>query len=219
MSAPLLSALPQVKPQIMVQWFLMMTLLAVVPTMLMLTTSFIRNIIVLGFVRQAVGQPQVPPQPVIVAMALFLTYFSMNPVFTEINTKSLQPYLKGSITETQAMESALTPLRASMLKRTRRKDLLLFVHLAHLRPASPAEVPIHVLIPAFVSSELRAAFSIGFLIFLPFLVIDIVVASVLMSMGMMMIPPTVISLPVKLLLFVLIDGWNLILRGLVLGAV
>ena len=213
-----LSFLPQAKPEVVMQWFLLTTLLAIAPMLLMLTTSFTRIIIVLSFVRQAVGQPQVPPQPVIVAMAIFLTFFTMQPVFKQMDEGALQPYLHGRISETQAIEKALPPLRDSMLARTRRKDLILFVRMARIKPATPADVPIHVLIPAFASSELRDAFTVGFLIYLPFLVIDIVVASVLMSMGMMMVPPTVVSLPVKLLLFVLIDGWSLILRGLVLGA-
>lgn len=214
---PLLQSITVPDSKTVLQYLLLFTFMSIIPTILLLTTSFTRIVIVLGFLKHAVGQPQVPPNTVIIAMAMFLTFFTMHPAFSEISTNALKPYMQGQLTESQAVTAGIAPLRRSMLKRTRRKDLALFLDFAKLTPSTPEEVPTYVLIPAYMSSELRIAFQIGFMIFFPFLVIDIVVASILMSMGMMMVPPTIISMPFKLLLFVLIDGWNIILRGLVTG--
>jgi len=196
----------------------LMTVLSLAPAILMLTTSFTRIIIVLSFLRQAIGTPTIPPNQVILGLALFLTFFNMNPVFSKVNDEALQPYLKGAISQQTALKKALDPMRDFMFRQTREKDLALFVYLSKSpRPASPADVPTLVLIPAFVISELKTAFQMGFLIYIPFLIIDMVVASTLMSMGMLMLPPVTISLPFKILLFVLIDGWHLIVRSLMLS--
>jgi len=196
----------------------LMTVLSLAPAILMLTTSFTRIIIVLSFLRQAIGTPTIPPNQVILGLALFLTFFNMNPVFSRVNDEALQPYLKGQLTQEKALSRALEPMRDFMFRQTREKDLALFVYLSKgPRPASPADVPTLVLIPAFVTSELKTAFQMGFLIYIPFLIIDMVVASTLMSMGMLMLPPVTISLPFKVLLFVLIDGWHLIVRSLMLS--
>ncbi|HTB22109.1 MAG TPA: flagellar type III secretion system pore protein FliP [bacterium] len=196
----------------------LMTVLSLAPAILMLTTSFTRIIIVLSFLRQAIGTPTIPPNQVILGLALFLTFFNMNPVFSKVNDTALQPYLKGQLSQQAALTKALDPIRDFMFRQTREKDLALFVYLSKSpRPASPADVPTLVLIPAFVTSELKTAFQMGFLIYIPFLIIDMVVASTLMSMGMLMLPPVTISLPFKILLFVLIDGWHLIVRSLMLS--
>jgi len=193
----------------------MLTVLSLAPAILMLTTSFTRIIIVLSFLRQALGTQQIPPNQVLLGLALFLTFFNMNPVFSKVNDEALQPYLKGQIKQELALEKALKPMREFMFRQTRQKDLALFVYLSKsTRPASPQDVPTLVLIPAFVLSELKTAFQMGFLIYIPFLIIDMVVASTLMSMGMLMLPPVTISLPFKILLFVLVDGWHLIVRSL-----
>lgn len=193
----------------------MLTVLSLAPAILMLTTSFTRIIIVLSFLRQALGTQQIPPNQVLLGLALFLTFFNMNPVFSKVNDEALQPYLKGSIKQDVAMERALAPMRDFMFRQTRQKDLALFVYLSKSpRPANPGDVPTLVLIPSFVLSELKTAFQMGFLIYIPFLIIDMVVASTLMSMGMLMLPPVTISLPFKILLFILIDGWHLIVRSL-----
>jgi flagellar biosynthetic protein FliP len=193
----------------------MLTVLSLAPAILMLTTSFTRIIIVLSFLRQAMGTQQIPPNQVLLGLALFLTFFNMNPVFSKVNDDALQPYLKGQIKQDAALEKALVPMRDFMFRQTRQKDLALFVYLSKSpRPATPKDVPTLVLIPAFVLSELKTAFQMGFLIYIPFLIIDMVVASTLMSMGMLMLPPVTISLPFKILLFVLIDGWHLIVRSL-----
>jgi flagellar biosynthetic protein FliP len=193
----------------------LLTVLSLAPAILMLTTSFTRIIIVLSFLRQALGTQQIPPNQVLLGLALFLTFFNMNPVFSQVNDQALQPYLKGQIAQEAALNKALTPMRDFMFRQTRQKDLALFVYLSKSpRPASPADVPTLVLIPSFVLSELKTAFQMGFLIYIPFLIIDMVVASTLMSMGMLMLPPVTISLPFKVLLFVLIDGWHLIVRSL-----
>lgn len=193
----------------------LMTVLSLAPAILMLTTSFTRIIIVLSFLRQALGTQQIPPNQVLLGLALFLTFFNMNPVFSKVNDEALQPYLKGQIAQEVALTKALKPMREFMFKQTRQKDLALFVYLSKSpRPASPEDVPSLVLIPAFVLSELKTAFQMGFLIYIPFLIIDMVVASTLMSMGMLMLPPVTISLPFKILLFILIDGWHLIVRSL-----
>ena len=193
----------------------MLTVLSLAPAILMLTTSFTRIVIVLSFLRQALGTQQIPPNQVLIGLALFLTFFNMNPVFSQVNDQALQPYLKGQIAQEAALTRALKPMRELMFRQTRQKDLALFVYLSKApRPASPDDVPTLVLIPAFVLSELKTAFQMGFLIYIPFLIIDMVVASTLMSMGMLMLPPVTISLPFKVLLFVLIDGWHLIVRSL-----
>ena len=194
----------------------LLTVLTLAPAILMLMTSFTRIVIVLSFVRQAIGTQMMPPNQVIVGLALFLTFFVMAPVAGDINTTALQPYAQGQITQAVAFERAQEPLRKFMFKQTRQKDLALFVSMAKMeRPRRPSDIPTHVLIPAFIISEMKTAFQIGFVIYLPFLVIDMVVASILMSMGMMMLPPIMISLPFKLILFVLVDGWHLLSRGLV----
>jgi len=192
------------------QILLLLTVLSLAPTLLVLLTSFTRVIVVLSFVRTALGTQQVPPNQVLVGLALFLTFFIMAPVVKDVNQNALQPYLKSRISQSVALDRASQPLRKFMLKQTREKDLQLFYGLANEpRPATQADVPTYILIPAFVISELKTAFEIGFAIYVPFIVIDMVVASILLSMGMMMIPPVIISLPFKILVFLLVDGWNL----------
>ena len=197
------------------QILLLLTVLSVAPAILLMMTSFVRIVIVLSFVRQAIGTQQMPPNQVIVGLALFLTFFIMSPVFNQINDTALQPYLNKTMSQEQALSKAAEPLRTFMLKQTDDKDLGLLVEISGKTVARPQDVPTMTLIPAFMLSELKRAFQIGFMIFIPFLVIDMVVASVLMSMGMMMLPPVIISLPFKLLLFVLVDGWTLIVGSLV----
>jgi flagellar biosynthetic protein FliP len=195
---------------------LVMTVLTLAPAILIMMTSFTRLIIVFSFLRQAMGVQQMPPNQVLVGLALFLTFFIMGPAFNEINTKGVQPYLNGTISQDQALDASLAPLRKFMLKQTRPADLSLFVRMAKMeKPKTLADVPTMVLVPAFIVSELKTAFQIGFIIFLPFLVIDMVAASVLMAMGMMMLPPVVISLPLKIMLFVLVDGWSLLVGSMV----
>ena len=191
--------------------------IALVPAALFTLTGFTRILIVLGFIRTGLGTPTAPPNQVLVGIALFLTIFVMAPTFTKINTEAVQPLRKEQISQTVALERAQAPMREFMFDQTRTKDLALFVKLsgAKTAPKTRADIPTYVLIPAFIISELKTAFQIGFLIFLPFLVIDLVVSSTLMSMGMMMLPPVLISLPFKILLFVLVDGWNLVTRSLV----
>jgi flagellar biosynthetic protein FliP len=201
-----------------VQILILLTVLALIPAILIVMTAFVRIVVVLSVVRSAIGIPQLPPNQVIISLALILTFFVMNPAWKEINDQALQPFLDGRLDQQAAMERGLQPLRAFMLKQVREADLALFINLAGLpRPYDEKDVPTHVLIPAFVVSELRAAFQMAFVIYVPFLVIDMVVSSALLSMGMMMLPPTVVSLPFKLLLFVLVDGWQLIARSLVLS--
>jgi flagellar biosynthetic protein FliP len=197
------------------QILFMLTVLSLAPAILMLTTSFTRIIIVLSFLRQAMGTQQIPPNQVLLGLALFLTFFNMNPVFSRINNEALQPYLNGKLPQAQALDKAVAPMRDFMFHQTREKDLALFVSLSKSpRPAGPADVPTMVLIPAFVLSEIKTAFQMGFIIYIPFLIIDMVVASTLMSMGMLMLPPVTISLPFKILLIVMIDGFHLIVRSL-----
>jgi flagellar biosynthetic protein FliP len=199
-----------------VKILLVLTLLTFVPVLVLTMTSFTRLVVVFSLLRNALGTQQAPPQQVIVGLALFLTFFVMQPVWTEIYETSLGPYIDGQIEEREALERALGPMRAFMLRETRNKDLALFVGLSRIDPpAGPSDVPTHVLIPAFITSELKTAFEISFLLYIPFLVIDMVVSSVLMSMGMMLLPPVMISLPFKLMLFVLADGWNLLVESLV----
>ncbi len=190
---------------------LVLTMLALLPALVLTMTSFVRTVVVLSFVRQGVGAPQTPPNQVVIGLALFLSLFTMAPVATEVKTVSYDAYETGQLTETQALEAAVTPLRKFMLRQTREEDLRLFYDAAGAElPLSAADVPLRYAIPAFVISELTTAFQMGVMILLPFLVIDLAVASMLMSMGMMMVPPATLSLPIKLLLFVLVDGWNLI---------
>ena len=200
------------------QILIMLTILSLAPSILIMVTSFTRIVVVFHFLRTALGTQTTPPNQVIVGLALFITIAIMSPVFTELNTKAIKPYTAGKIKQEQAIEKGLSPLREFMLKQTREKDLKLFMDL-NKKSADDIkdydDIPITIVIPAFIISELRAAFIIGFLIYLPFIVIDMVVASTLMSMGMMMLPPTTISLPFKLLLFVLADGWNLVIGQLV----
>jgi len=199
-----------------VQLLLMIGALSLVPAALFTLTGFTRILIVLSFIRTGLGTPTAPPNQVLVGIALFLTIFVMAPTFTKIKTDAFDPLQKGEISQTVALKRAEKPMREFMFDQTRTKDIALFAGLAKLeRPKTRADIPTHVLIPAFVISELKTAFQIGFLIFLPFLIIDLVVASTLMSMGMMMLPPIFISLPFKILLFVLVDGWNLVTRSLV----
>lgn len=195
---------------------LMLTVLTLAPAILIMMTSFTRIVVVLSFLRQALGTQNLPPNQLLIGLALFLTFFVMSPALKEINNNALQPYLSGSIGQDQAYESAVTPLRRFMFSQTRDTDLALFIKLSgDAQPKTRADVSTLTLIPAFVISELKTAFQIGFIIFLPFLVIDMVVASVLMAMGMMMLPPIVISLPFKIMLFILVDGWGLIVGSLV----
>ena len=200
------------------QILIMLTILSLAPSILIMVTSFTRIVVVFHFLRTALGTQTTPPNQVIVGLALFITIAIMSPVFTEVNTKAIKPYTAGKIKQEQAIEKGLSPLREFMLKQTREKDLKLFMDL-NKKSADDIkdydDIPITIVIPAFIISELRAAFIIGFLIYLPFIVLDMVVASTLMSMGMMMLPPTTISLPFKLLLFVLADGWNLVIGQLV----
>jgi len=201
-----------------IQLLLTLTLLAFLPSIVMMMTSFTRLIIIFGLLRQAIGLQTSPPNQVLVGLSLFLSIFIMHPVLKEVNDKSVQPLIAGEITQQQAFDRAEFPMKVFMLEHTREKDLLLFMDLARTpQVATPSDVPLHILVPAFVISELRVAFQIGFMLFLPFLIIDLLVASILMSMGMMMLPPIMISLPIKLLMFVLTDGWYLIVESLVLG--
>ncbi len=196
----------------------LLTILAVAPALLMMMTSFTRIVIVLGLTRSALGTQQIPPNQVLMGLALCLTYFTMQPVLGEINDSALQPYVAKKISMDAAVQKALPPVRRFMLRQTRESDLALFVELSHTpRPRTARDVPTFVIVPAFVISELRTAFTMGFIIFLPFLVIDLVVSMVLMSMGMMMMPPMLISLPFKVLLFVMVDGWHLLARALALS--
>lgn len=201
-----------------IQLLIMLTTLALVPAILIVTTAFIRITVVLSILRNAVGLPQLPPNQVIIALSLFLTFFVMNPVWEQVNRDALQPFIAGTLSQQEAMERGMQPIRAFMLKQAREEDLALFIYLAKLpRPRTADDVPTYALIPAFVISELRTAFQMAFVVYVPFLVVDMVVSSALMSMGMMMLPPTVISLPFKLLLFVMVDGWHLVVRSLVMS--
>jgi flagellar biosynthetic protein FliP len=198
-----------------VQIVLLMTLLSVAPSLVLLMTSFTRIVIVLGFVRTALGVPSAPSNQIIVGLSLFLTFFIMGPVFDRVHTEALKPYLANQISSAEAIDRATLPMKDFMLKQTRTRDLEYFLELGGYGPTAVKDLPIRVVIPAFVISELQTAFQMGFLLFLPFLIIDFLVSSVLMALGMMMMPPNVISLPFKLLLFVLVDGWHLIVKSLV----
>jgi len=201
---------------VLLQIIFLLTILTLAPAILILMTSFTRMAVVFSFLRQALGTQQTPSNQIIAGLALFLTFFIMMPVWQKINVKALQPYMKEEISQEVALKAALDPMRQFMFKQTREKDLALFLQMTKKsRPQNKADIPTSVLIPAFVISELKTAFIIGFVLYVPFLVIDMVVASVLLSMGMMMLPPILISLPFKLMLFVLVDGWNLIVGSLV----
>ena len=206
----------QGKAATVVQLLFILTVLSLAPALLMMVTSFTRIVIVLSLVRNALGTQQMPSNQIIIGLAMFLTFFIMAPVWQQVNEEALKPYYEDRINGEEALALASTPVKNFMLKQTREKDLALFVKLSkEKRPEKPMDITLPVLIPAFVISELKTAFQIGFLIFLPFFIIDIVVASILLSMGMMMLPPIMISLPFKLLLFVLVDGWYLIVESLI----
>ena len=200
------------------QILIWLTILSLAPSILIMTTCFVRLIVVLALTRQALGAGVLPPNQVITSLALILTFFIMAPTFNKINDTAIQPYMKNEITQQAALDRAIVPIRDFMFKQTHESELALFVKLAKLeKPKNKDDVPTYVLIPSFVLSELKTAFKIGFVIFLPFLVIDLVVASVLVSMGMMFLPPTTVAMPFKLVMFVMVDGWFLITESLVKG--
>lgn len=199
-----------------IQIFLLLTILSLAPGLLIMTTSFTRIVVVLSFLRTAMGTQGAPSNQIILALSMFLTFFIMNPVWQQINRDAYQPWKAQQISQELAVDRTVMPVRKFMLSQTREKDLALFVSLSKLpRPRNAQDIPTLTIIPAFMISELRTAFQIGFLIYIPFIVVDMVVASVLMSMGMMMLPPVMISLPFKILLFVLVDGWGLVIGSLV----
>ncbi|SEF47953.1 flagellar biosynthetic protein FliP [Caloramator fervidus] len=199
-----------------IKLLILLTSLTFIPSIVLLMTSFTRIIVVLGFVRNALSTQQSPPNQVLIGLALFMTFFIMAPVYDKVNNTAIQPYIKGKITQDQAIEIGSKPIKDFMLRQTREKDLALFYNAAKIdKPKDRYDVPFKILIPAFVISELKTAFQIGFMIFVPFIVIDMVVASILMSMGMFMLPPVTISLPFKILLFVLADGWHLVVKSLI----
>ncbi|WP_100487694.1 flagellar type III secretion system pore protein FliP [Sporolactobacillus pectinivorans] len=198
-----------------VQLLLILTVLSLAPAILIMMTSFTRIIIVLSFVRTSLSTQQMPPNQVLIGLALFLTFFIMAPVYGQINSDAIQPYMKGKITQQQAMTRAEDPVKTFMARETREKDLQLFMSYGKYKmPSKIQDIPLTALVPAFTISELTTAFQMGFMIFIPFLVIDMVVASILMAMGMMMLPPVMISLPFKILLFIMVDGWYLIVVSL-----
>jgi flagellar biosynthetic protein FliP len=197
------------------QIVIIMTLLSVAPSIILLMTSFTRIVIVLGFVRTALGTPSAPSNQIIVGLSLFLTFFLMGPVIDRVNGEAIRPYLDGNITSIEAIDKASIPLKQFMLKQTRTRDLEYFLQLGGFGPTAVKDLPMRIVIPAFIISELQTAFQMGFLLFLPFLVIDFLVSTVLMALGMMMMPPVIVALPLKLLLFVLVDGWQLVVRSLV----
>jgi len=206
----------QSKASTAVQLIMMLTVLSLAPAILLMVTSFTRIIIVLSLIRHALSTQTMPPNQILIGLAMFLTFFIMAPTWQKVNVEALQPYYEDRLSGSDAFEAASRPLKEFMLKQTREKDIALFVKIAGgKRPEKPADVPLTTLIPAFVISEMKTAFQIGFIIYLPFFVIDMVVSSVLLSMGMMMLPPIMISLPFKLLLFVLVDGWYLIVGSIV----
>jgi flagellar biosynthetic protein FliP len=199
-----------------VQLLIAITVLSLVPAILMLATSFTRIVVVLSLLRSAIGIPNLPPNQVILGLSLFLTLFVMAPTIQQANNDAIQPYLNNAIDQDTALQKGIDPFRAFMLKQTREEDLEVFIELSkEPRPATSEDVPLEVLLPAFVVSELKTAFTMGFLLYIPFLIIDLVVASALMSMGMVMVSPTQIALPFKLLLFVMVDGWVLVVQSLV----
>jgi len=200
------------------QILFILTIISLAPSLLIMLTSFTRIIIVLSFTRNAIGTQQMPPNQALIGLALFLTFFIMSPVITEINETAYTPYTKGEITQEVAIKKAAEPIRTFMFKYAREKDIALFLKLGQVnQPLTKNEIPTSALIPAFIISEIKTAFEIGFFLYIPFLMIDMIVASVLMSMGMMMLPPIMISMPFKILLFIMVDGWNLIVKSLIMG--
>jgi flagellar biosynthetic protein FliP len=198
------------------QVFFLLTILSIAPAIVLMTTCFTRIVIVLGFVRQAMGTQNMPPTQVLIGLALFLSFFIMSPIINEINDKALQPYLNEDITQAQALQNAIQPMRSFMFSQVDEKELFLFADMTmENEPDDQDDIPTLTLVPAFMLSEMKKAFQMGFMIYIPFLVIDMIVASILMSMGMMMLPPVIISMPFKLLLFVLVDGWALVVGSLV----
>jgi len=196
--------------------FLALTILSIAPSILIMVTSFVRIAVVISLLRQAIGTQQMPPNQIVIGLSLFLTFFIMNPVWQNMNQNALQPFLKNEISQGQALQKASEPLMKFMSAQTREKDLSLFMEIAKVdRPHNMNDVPFFVLVPAFIISELKTAFQIGFLLYVPFLIIDMVVASVLLSMGMMMLPPVMVALPFKLMLFVMADGWYLVVGSMV----
>ena len=195
-----------------------LTLATIAPGILMMTTSFIRIVVIIGFLRNALATQNVPPNQVIVSLAMFMTFYIMAPYWSQANDNGLQPYLAGQITQEEAITNVLEPIREFMFRQTRESDLALFVNLSEAeRPETQEDVSTFVLIPAFIISELKTAFQIGFMLYVPFIVIDMIVATTLMSMGMMMLPPVMISLPFKILLFVMIDGWHLLIQSIIVS--
>jgi flagellar biosynthetic protein FliP len=201
---------------VLIQILFLLTILSLAPAILLMMTSFTRLIVVFSFLRQALGMNQMPPNQLLIGLSLFLTFYIMTPVWQAVRQNALTPYVEKKISQEKAMEEAMKPVRKFMLKQTREKDLALFHNIAKIpRPHQMEDVPTTVLLPAFMISELKTAFQMGFILFLPFLVIDMVVSSVLLSMGMMMLPPIMISLPFKILLFVMVDGWHLVVGSMV----
>lgn len=198
-----------------IQLLLILTVLSVAPAILLLMTSFTRIVIVLSFVRNALATQQMPPNQVLIALALFMTFFIMAPTFAQVNEQAVQPFMQGQLTQDQALNAAIIPFKEFMAKQTREKDLILFLEYAQAeRPTTVADIPLSALVPAYAISELKTAFQIGFMIFIPFLMIDLIISSILMGMGMMMLPPVMISLPFKILLFIMVDGWYLVVKSL-----
>ena len=196
----------------------LLTIVTIVPGILIMTTSFVRIVVIIGFLRNALATQNVPPNQVILGLAMFLTFYIMAPYWSQANEQGIQPYLAGEISQEEALEKTFEPIREFMFKQTRESDLALFVNLSEAeRPQTQEDVSTFVLIPAFMISELKTAFQIGFMIYVPFIVIDMIVATTLMSMGMMMLPPVMISLPFKILLFVMIDGWHLLINSIILS--
>jgi flagellar biosynthetic protein FliP len=198
------------------QILLLLTALSLAPALVLMLTSFTRVVVVLSLLRQAIGTQQLPPGQILIGLALFLTVFIMTPVWSRVHQEALEPYLENQISQKEALERAVVPVREFMLRQTRQKDIILFLDLGRMEhPKEPSDIPMRALIPAFMISELKTAFQIGFLLHVPFLILDLVVSSLLLSMGMLMLPPVMISLPLKLMLFVLVDGWNLLVGSLV----
>ena len=196
----------------------LLTILTIVPGILLMTTSFVRIVVIIGFLRNALATQNVPPNQVVLGLAMFLTFYIMSPYWSQANDNGIQPYLNGQISQEEALENTLAPMREFMFRQTRESDLALFVNLSDSeRPETQDDVSTFVLIPAFMISELKTGFQIGFMIYIPFIVIDMIVATTLMSMGMMMLPPVMISLPFKILLFVMVDGWHLLINSIIVS--
>lgn len=201
-----------------IKLLIMLTILTLLPSFIMMMTSFVRIIIVFGFLRTAMGTQQSPPNQILVGLALFLTVFIMSPVYTKINSNAIQPFIENKINQEQAIEEGAKPLREFMLKQTRKKDFNLFIEQAKLNyKVTNDNAPLYIVVPAYMISELKTAFQIGFFLYIPFMIIDLVVGSILMAMGMMMLPPVMVSLPFKLLLFVMVDGWYLLVKSLIIS--